>query len=57
MSNQHCPGFESNKTLNEITIKCPDCGKEMEIFSDEANKEIKCSSCSSMIDPATCKVD
>jgi len=57
MTDQHCPGFESNKTLNEITIKCPDCGKEMEIFSDELDKKIKCSGCSSMLDPAACKVN
>ena len=57
MTDQHCPGFESNKTLNEIKVKCPDCGKEMEIFSDELDKKIKCSGCSTMLDPAACKVN
>ncbi len=51
MSDQHCPGFESNKSLSEIKIKCPDCGKELEIFSDEAHKSIKCPECGTMVDP------
>ena len=56
MTDQHCPGFESNKTLNEIKVKCPDCGKEIEIFSDEMTKKVKCPACSSMFDPQVCKV-
>ena len=56
MSNTHCPGFESNKTLSEIKIKCPDCGKELEVFSDEADKKVKCPGCETMLDPAACKV-
>lgn len=54
---QHCPGFESNKSLSAITVKCPDCGNEQEIFSDELTKQIKCSSCSSLFDAAACKVE
>jgi len=57
MSDTHCPGFESNKSLSEIKLKCPDCGKEVEIFSDEVSKQIKCPGCNSLLDPATCKVD
>ena len=57
MSDQHCPGFESNKTLNEVKIKCPDCGQVMEIFSDETDKKVKCAGCSTMLTPAACKVD
>jgi len=56
MTDQHCPGFESNKSLNEVKVKCPDCGKEMEIFSDEMDKKIKCKGCSTLYDPAACKV-
>ncbi len=57
MSDQHCPGFESNKSLSEIKVKCPDCGNEQEIFSDEMGKQIKCSECSSLFDSAACKVE
>ena len=57
MSDQHCPGFESNKSLSEINLKCPDCGKEFEVFSDEVDKKAKCPECGSTVDPATCKVN
>ncbi len=56
MTDQHCPGFESNKTLDEVTIKCPGCGKKLDIFSDELEKNIKCPECSASIDPKTCQV-
>lgn len=51
MTDQHCPGFESNKSLNEVKIKCPACSKVMEIFSDEQEKDVKCTDCGAMIDP------
>lgn len=57
MSDQHCPGFESNKSLTELKIKCSECGKEWEIFSDEADKKVKCSSCGAVLDPQACKTD
>ena len=57
MTDQHCPGFESNKSLSEVKVKCPDCGQEFEVFSDEVGKSVKCSGCSSMVDTAACKVD
>lgn len=53
---QHCPGFESNKSLSEVKVKCPDCGQEKEIFSDEVGKQVKCDGCSAMFDSAACKV-
>lgn len=53
---QHCPGFESNKSLSEVKLKCPDCQKEFEIFSDEADKQVKCPACGSMVDPASAKI-
>lgn len=56
MSNTHCPGFESNKTLSEVKVKCPECGKEWEIFSDEAEKTLKCSECGVSVDAKTCVV-
>jgi ribosomal protein S27E len=55
MTNQHCPGFESNKTLNAVKVKCPECGKEVELFSDEMEKNAKCSACKATFDPKTCK--
>jgi len=57
MSDQHCPGFESNKSLTELKVKCPECERETEIFSDEADKKVKCPGCGAMLDPQTCKVD
>ena len=48
---QHCPGFESNKTLNGVMVKCPECGVETEIFSDEFGKKIKCSGCGAQFTP------
>lgn len=56
MTNQHCPGFESNKTLSEVKIKCPECGKEWSIFSDELEKTAKCSACKASFDPKANKV-
>lgn len=56
MTDTHCPGFESNKSLSEVKLKCPDCGKEFGIFSDEIDKVAKCPACSAKVDPKTCKV-
>jgi ribosomal protein S27E len=56
MTDQHCPGFESNKTLNEVKVKCPECGKEWDIFSDEVDKKTKCAACGAVVDPKTCRV-
>ena len=53
MTDTHCPGFESNKALSEYVLKCPDCGKEWEIFSDEVDKMAKCPSCAASVDPKT----
>jgi len=37
---QHCPGFESNKSLSAIKVACPACKAEMEMFSDEIDKRL-----------------
>jgi hypothetical protein len=37
---QHCPGYEQFKHLKSFTCKCPGCGEEKEIFSDEFEKNI-----------------
>lgn len=57
MSDQHCPGFENNKTLGEVKVKCPDCGVEFEVFSDETDKKVKCTACGVSMDPKACKCD
>jgi uncharacterized protein (DUF983 family) len=54
---QHCPGFESHKHLKSFICKCPACGEEKEIFSDEFNKEHKCAGCGKPIDFAQCTLD
>lgn len=36
-----CPGMEQLKSLKSITCKC-ECGSEVEIFSDEIDKKVKC---------------
>ena len=53
---QHCPGFESNKSLSAIKIRCPKCSQEWEIFSDELEKKATCSGCGAKVDPKACKV-
>jgi len=53
MTDTHCPGFESNKALSERVLKCPECGKEWGIFSDEVDKMAKCPSCAASVDPKT----
>ena len=50
MTDTHCPGFESNKTLSSCTVKCPEGGKEWEIFSDEVDKSAKCPACGATVD-------
>lgn len=57
MSDQHCPGFEHNKSLSEVVLKCPDCGTEQAVFSDELAHRINCNDCGRVIDPAQHKVD
>ena len=54
---QHCPGFEAAKNLKAFTCKCPNCGEEKEIFSDEFDKEHICSGCKHKIDFTRCTLD
>ncbi len=53
---QHCPGFEAFKDLKSLSCKCPKCGKENEIFSDEFDKPRKCSGCKEPIDFSQCTI-
>jgi hypothetical protein len=55
MSNPtHCPGFEQFKSLKSFTCKCPACGAEKEIFSDEFDKPHVCAKCKAPIDFSKC---
>jgi ribosomal protein S27E len=54
---QHCPGFEQFKGLQSFTCKCPECGKEKEVFSDEFNKQHSCAQCGKPIDFSKCSLD
>jgi len=53
----HCPGFESFKNLTSFVCKCPACGKEKEIFSDEFNKPHICAGCQKEIDFTKCSLE
>jgi ribosomal protein S27E len=54
---QHCPGFEQARNLQSFTCKCPSCGQEKEIFSDEFDKEHSCKGCGKVIDFTQCSLD
>ena len=51
---QHCPGFEAFKGLKSFTCACPNCGKEVEIFSDEFDREHICRGCKQKVDFTKC---
>lgn len=54
---QHCPGMEDIKNLKSYICKCPNCGKEKEIFSDELNRKHTCSGCNKELDISQCQVE
>ena len=54
---QHCPGFDSFKHLTSFVCKCPSCGKEKEIFSDEFEKKHTCNQCKQEIDFTQCTLE
>jgi uncharacterized protein (DUF983 family) len=54
---QHCPGFESFRNLQSFSCKCPECGTEKEIFSDEFDKTHKCDDCGKEIDFTQCQLE
>jgi hypothetical protein len=53
----HCPGFESHKTLSSFECKCPNCGKLIEIFSDEFDKPHTCKGCKQPVDFTQCTLE
>ncbi|MEJ2588068.1 MAG: hypothetical protein P8165_10940 [Deltaproteobacteria bacterium] len=54
---QHCPGFDDFKHLSSFVCKCPNCGAEKEIFSDEFEKTHKCPKCHQEIDFTQCTLE
>ena len=54
---QHCPGFQDFKNLKTFTCRCPECGEEKEIFSDEFNREHVCGKCGKKIDFSQCTLE
>lgn len=54
---QHCPGFQQHKNLQSFICKCPECGEEKEIFSDEFQKAHVCAQCGKEIDFTQCTLD
>lgn len=53
----HCPGFQELRNLSSFICKCPECGKEKEIFSDEFNRTHTCSGCGKPIDFNRCAIE
>lgn len=53
----HCPGFDSFKHLKSFVCKCPNCGTEKEIFSDEFERINTCSNCKQEIDFTQCSIE
>lgn len=53
----HCPGFQDLRNLSSFTCRCPECGKEIEIFSDEFNRPHTCSGCGKTIDFSQCAIE
>jgi len=54
---QHCPGFEQLQHLQSFVCKCCNCGKEIEIFSDEFDKKYVCKVCGKEIDFTRCALE
>ena len=55
-SPMHCLGHEQFKNLKSFICKCPNCGQEKEVFSDEFDKKHLCKGCGHEIDPGKCAV-
>ena len=54
---KHCPGFANFKTLSSFSCKCPSCGQEKEIFSDEFDRTHLCDGCGEQIDFTQCTLE
>ncbi len=54
---KHCPGFDDFKNLKSFMCKCPECGAQVEIFSDEFDKSHVCPKCKKPIDFTQCTLE
>ncbi|MBF0259195.1 MAG: hypothetical protein HQK62_10220 [Desulfamplus sp.] len=54
---KHCPGFQNFRSLKSFMCKCPGCGQEKEVFSDEFDRPHKCSGCGKNIDFTQCTLE
>ncbi|MBW1990213.1 MAG: hypothetical protein JRI97_11815 [Deltaproteobacteria bacterium] len=54
---RHCPGFQNFRQLSSFTCKCPECGTEIEIFSDEFDKPQTCPGCKKPVDFTRCTLE
>ncbi|RJP58167.1 MAG: hypothetical protein C4549_04160 [Deltaproteobacteria bacterium] len=52
-----CPNFYLYHDLDGFICKCPNCGKEKEIFADEFDKEHVCTACGKKIDFTVCSIE
>ena len=52
---RQCPGFEKFRYLKSFLCECPECGEEMEIFSDEFDRPKRCGSCGQPVDFSRCR--
>ena len=53
----HCPGFQQFRSLSAFSCKCPECGREKEIVSDEFNRPHTWAGCGKLIDFSRCSID
>ncbi|MHB8770142.1 MAG: hypothetical protein ACYC7J_04015 [Syntrophales bacterium] len=51
---QRCQGFDRLRGLKSFICKCPNCGTEAEIFSDEFDRSHICRKCRQQIDFTKC---
>lgn len=54
---KHCPGFDDFKNLKSFMCKCPECGEQIEIFSDEFDRPHVCPKCKKPIDFNQCTLE
>ena len=54
---KHCPGWENFREMKSFICGCPECGEEVEIFSDEFDKPRSCGKCGKPIDFTKCTLE
>jgi len=42
MANMKCPGRQTPRNLDSVIVKCPDCGRGVEFFTDEPRRHCRC---------------